>query len=109
MRLVIRGSRLVVGAQPLAPAELLIEGRDVQGAVVGMAVQSLKALGLRGHQAHRAAQIFRRHDQQVFKELAPLWDDDAKFMVAARESSAVMERVLAQPPTPFSWVHGRRA
>jgi hypothetical protein len=48
-----------------------------------MAVQSLKALGLRANQAHRAAQIFRRHDRQVFKELAPLWDDDARFVVAA--------------------------
>jgi hypothetical protein len=32
----------------------------------------------------------------VFKELEPLWNDDERFVVAARETSRVMERLLAE-------------
>ena len=72
-----------------------VERETFEGGLA-MAVQSLRALGLRAHQAHRAAQIFRRHDRNLFNELAPLWNDDERFTVAARESSKVMERILAE-------------
>jgi glutathione-regulated potassium-efflux system ancillary protein KefC/glutathione-regulated potassium-efflux system protein KefB len=61
-----------------------------------MAEEALKRLGMRAHQAHRAARIFRRHDLNVMQELAPLWNDEERFVVASRESSRAMEQVLAQ-------------
>ena len=61
-----------------------------------MAQEALKRLGMRAHQAHRAAQIFRRHDRSLMQELAPLWNDEERFVVASRESSRAMEQVLAQ-------------
>ena len=61
-----------------------------------MAEEALKRLGMRAHQAHRAARIFRRHDVKGMQELAPLWDDEERYVVASRESSRAMEQVLAQ-------------
>jgi len=72
-----------------------VERETFEGGLA-MATQSLRALGFRAHQAHRAAQIFRRHDRNLFAELAPLWKDEARYVLASRESSQVMERVLAE-------------
>lgn len=72
-----------------------VERETFEGGLA-MARQSLRALGMRAHQAHRAAQIFRRHDRTVFEQLAPLWNDEERYVVASRESSRVMERVLAE-------------
>jgi voltage-gated potassium channel Kch len=70
--------------------------RETFGAGLNMAAAALRCLGLAPEQADRAAQIFKRHDERVFEELAPLWNDDERFVVASRETSRVMERLLAE-------------
>lgn len=73
----------------------VVERETFEGGLA-MAAQSLRALGMRAHQAHRAAQIFRRHDVRGMEALAPLWNQEERYVVAARESSRAMERVLAE-------------
>ena len=72
-----------------------VERETFEGGLA-LATEALKRLGMRAHQAHRAVALFRRHDRRTYEELAPLWSDDERYVVAARESSAVMERLLAE-------------
>jgi glutathione-regulated potassium-efflux system ancillary protein KefC/glutathione-regulated potassium-efflux system protein KefB len=72
-----------------------VERETFEGGL-SMATEALKQLGMRAHQAQHAAGIFRRHDLRTFEELAPLWGDEERYVVAARESSRVMERLLQE-------------
>jgi hypothetical protein len=72
-----------------------VERETFEGGLA-LAAEALRRLGMRSHQAHRAVQIFRRHDLRTYRELAPLWSDEERYVVAARESSVVMERLLAE-------------
>jgi monovalent cation:proton antiporter-2 (CPA2) family protein len=56
---------------------------------------ALERLGVRAHQAHRAAAIFRRHDKRLFEKLRPLWGDEEGFILASRQSAMTLERLLA--------------
>lgn len=56
---------------------------------------ALERLGVRAHQAHRAAAIFRRHDKRLFEKLRPLWGDEEGFILASRQSARTLERLLA--------------
>jgi glutathione-regulated potassium-efflux system ancillary protein KefC/glutathione-regulated potassium-efflux system protein KefB len=73
----------------------VVERETFEGAL-SLARESLKQLGLGPLRAQRAVQIFRRHDRRLFEELAPLWEDEARFVVASRESSRVMDKLLAE-------------
>ena len=64
-----------------AAYELLAHGaddveREMFEGSLAMGRTALERLGLRAHQAHRAAAIFRRHDKRLFEKLRPLWGDD---------------------------------
>ncbi|WP_419758910.1 monovalent cation:proton antiporter-2 (CPA2) family protein [Acidisoma sp.] len=56
---------------------------------------ALERLGVRAHQAHRAAAIFRRHDKRLFEKLRPLWGDEEGFILASRQSVMTLETLLA--------------
>jgi voltage-gated potassium channel Kch len=64
-----------------------------------MGVDALRALGFRAHQAHRAAQKFRRHDEASLRELAALRDDRGKYLSAAREHIDSLEQTMLQDLT----------
>jgi len=70
--------------------------RETFAGGLSMAVQALTGLGLPAAQARGAAELFQMHDERTFEELAPLWSDEERYVVAARETSRVMERLLAQ-------------
>ena len=72
-----------------------VERETFEGGLA-LASWALQNLGMSPRKAHRAVQIFRRHDRNLFEELAPLWKDEERFVVASRESSRVMETLLRQ-------------
>lgn len=72
-----------------------VERETFEGAL-SLGAASLRRLGLRGRQAHRAAASFRGHDRRMFEELAPAWagDIDEAYILASREAANTMERLL---------------
>ena len=48
----------------------------------------------RGHQAHRAAQLFRRHDEHALRELADMRHDHKLYLGAARQRIEDLEKLL---------------
>jgi voltage-gated potassium channel Kch len=55
---------------------------------------ALEKLGLRAHQAHRAAAIFRRQDKRLFEKLRPLRGDEEGFVLASRQSMMTFEKLM---------------
>jgi len=87
-----------------------VERETFEGAL-SLGAASLRRLGLRGRQAHRAAASFRGHDRRMFEELAPAWagDIDEAYILASREAAETMERLLTadlaqlRPDAQDSW------
>jgi monovalent cation:proton antiporter-2 (CPA2) family protein len=71
----------------------VVERETFEGGLA-LAVEALKAVGMRAYQAERAARLFRRHDERMFNALRPLWGDEERYAVATRESSPRMEDLL---------------
>jgi len=61
-----------------------------------MGVVALRALGVRAHHAHRAAQKFRRHDEVSLRELAALRHDRGQCLSVAREHIRFLEETMQQ-------------
>jgi monovalent cation:proton antiporter-2 (CPA2) family protein len=57
-------------------------------------VDALRLLGRRGHQAHRAARTFRRHDEESVRELGAMRHDRKAYFSAARERIQSLEELL---------------
>jgi monovalent cation:proton antiporter-2 (CPA2) family protein len=55
---------------------------------------ALEKLGLRAHQAHRAAALFRRQDKRLFEKLRPLRGDEEGFVLASRQSAMTFEKLM---------------
>ena len=72
-----------------------MERETFEGAL-SLGAASLRRLGLRSRQAHRAVASFRGHDRHMFEELAPAWagDLDEAYILASREAALTMERLL---------------
>jgi monovalent cation:proton antiporter-2 (CPA2) family protein len=83
-----------------AAYELLTHGadeveRETFEASLALGRTALERLGVRAHQAHRAAALFRRHDKRLFEKLRPLWGDEEGFVLASRQSAMTLEKLLA--------------
>jgi glutathione-regulated potassium-efflux system ancillary protein KefC/glutathione-regulated potassium-efflux system protein KefB len=70
--------------------------RETFESALALSAGSLQSLGWSAARAHKAAKLFRVHDRRLFEKLRPLWGDDERFTIAARESSPVMEELLRQ-------------
>jgi monovalent cation:proton antiporter-2 (CPA2) family protein len=57
-------------------------------------IDALRLLGRRGHQAHRAARTFRKHDEASVRELGAMRDDRKAYFSAARERIQSLEELL---------------
>ena len=57
-------------------------------------IDALRLLGRRGHQAHRAARTFRRHDEESVRELGAMRHDRRAYFSAARERIESLEELL---------------
>lgn len=71
-----------------------VERETFEGALA-MGVTALRSLGFRAHRAQRAADHFRRHDRRTFEELRPMWGQTEAYMLASRDASQTMDRLLA--------------
>jgi monovalent cation:proton antiporter-2 (CPA2) family protein len=55
--------------------------------------RTLKRLGFSPKRAHRAAGLFRKHDEASFDRLAPVWGEE-RYILASRDAAETMERLL---------------
>ncbi len=68
--------------------------RETMGSSLELGVDLLRDLGMRGHQAYRAAQFFKRHDERAVRELAQYWEDDDAYFSHARQQMEAFERMF---------------
>jgi monovalent cation:proton antiporter-2 (CPA2) family protein len=70
--------------------------RETFDAALRMGEESLKALGMRGHQAHRSARIFREFDETSMAATATLWGGDQKAYIFERHKYRDMVHQVLQ-------------
>ena len=68
--------------------------RETLDTSLRMGVDALRLLGLRSHQAHRAAKMFRRHDEGAMAKLAEMWGDSGGYINVARQHIRDLEEAL---------------
>jgi len=68
--------------------------RDKLDSSLKLGVDALRLLGFRAHQAHRAAQTFRRHDETALRELAEMRHDKKLYIGTARQKIEDLEELL---------------
>lgn len=80
--------------------ELLRRGVDVVeretfNSALEMGVEALKLLGFRSYKAHRAARVFKHHDEQALQEMAVVGEGDETVLVArSRQLARELEQLL---------------
>ncbi|HEX5378375.1 MAG TPA: cation:proton antiporter, partial [Phenylobacterium sp.] len=67
--------------------------RETFEAGLRMGERALKRLGFSPKRAHRAAGLFRQHDEASFDRLAPMWGED-RYILASRDAAETMDRLL---------------
>jgi monovalent cation:H+ antiporter-2, CPA2 family len=70
--------------------------RETLDSSLRLGIEAMRLMGLNGHQAFRAARIFRAHDEQCLRELAAMRHDRKAYLRGARERIADLEQLLAQ-------------
>ncbi|MBD2461988.1 cation:proton antiporter [Oscillatoria sp. FACHB-1407] len=68
--------------------------RETFGSALDMGVEALKLLGVRAYKAHRAAQTFRKHDEEALQDMAFVEGDDTALMARSRQLAEDLERIL---------------
>jgi monovalent cation:proton antiporter-2 (CPA2) family protein len=79
--------------------ELIRQGADVIqretfGSALETGVEALKMLGMRAFKAHRAAQMFKQHDEDALQELAQMEGDETVAIARARQLANQLEDLL---------------
>ncbi|MEO7598614.1 MAG: monovalent cation:proton antiporter-2 (CPA2) family protein, partial [Opitutus sp.] len=69
--------------------------RETLGSSLDLGVDVLRDLGMPLQQAERAAQIFKKHDEQSVRELAKFWEDDETYFKNARQNIEAFEQMFA--------------
>jgi monovalent cation:proton antiporter-2 (CPA2) family protein len=69
--------------------------RETLGSSLDLGADVLHELGLSARQAHRAALLFKRHDEHSVRELARFWEDDDAYFKNARQDIEAFERMFA--------------
>jgi hypothetical protein len=68
--------------------------RETLDTSLQMGVDVLRKLGFRAYQAHRAARLFRRHDEASLEELRKARSDQKDYFSAVREQINYLEQTL---------------
>jgi hypothetical protein len=68
--------------------------RETLGTSLDLGATALRLLGVRGYQARRAAETFRHHDEEIFRQLAPFFEDQQAYVTQARQHIETLDRVL---------------
>jgi monovalent cation:proton antiporter-2 (CPA2) family protein len=74
--------------------------RETMGTAMDMGFEALRFMGLRGHQAHRAVQAFKDHNEKSFRELARHWGDDKAYFAMMRQKITEAEDLLRDGALP---------
>jgi monovalent cation:proton antiporter-2 (CPA2) family protein len=85
---------------------LLGHVHEMRESALALGVMALRALGMRHKQAHRASQIFRRHDDRAVRELATFRlqeKEQEKLVVEVKRRNEVLERLLATDLKDFGF------
>ena len=68
--------------------------RETFESALNFGKKALLKLGLSERRAKHAATLFRDHDLALFKRLAPVADEEERYIMASRDSRATMEKLL---------------
>jgi CPA2 family monovalent cation:H+ antiporter-2/glutathione-regulated potassium-efflux system protein KefB len=68
--------------------------RDTLDSSLRMGIDALRHLGIRAYHAHRSARTFRRHDEELVRELASLHGDSKSYIDTARQRIQNLEDLL---------------
>lgn len=68
--------------------------RETFGSALEMGIEALKLLGARSYKAHRAAQIFKQHDEEVLQEMAHLEGDESALVARSRQLANDLAQLL---------------
>lgn len=69
--------------------------RETYEGSLALGREALVRLGVRRTRAQRSADLFRMYDQRQFERLHEFWEDDDKYLTAARQATATLEQLLA--------------
>ncbi len=81
-------------AYELMDAGVLHLYRETFDSSLRMGIDALQLLGRRSYQAHRAAMIFRKHDDSALKHLSAIRDDRKQYINLAREKIEELEKFI---------------
>ena len=85
---------------------LLGHVHEMRESALALGVKALHGLGMRHKQAHRASQIFRRHDDKAVRELAAFRlqeKEQAALVVEVKRRNEVLEQLLATDLKDFQF------
>jgi voltage-gated potassium channel Kch len=84
--------------------------RETLDSALALGVEALRALGMRGRQAHRAAKTFREHDEASVREMATVNIDSDEYISIARKHIKNLDDILAadtdRKPANDGWERG---
>ncbi|MCU0524379.1 MAG: monovalent cation:proton antiporter-2 (CPA2) family protein [Elainella sp. Prado103] len=70
--------------------------RETFSSALDMGVDALKLLGVRSYRAHRAALIFKEHDEAAMHDMAELEGDEAVLVARSRQLAEDLEQILRE-------------
>lgn len=68
--------------------------RETMGSAVEMGIAALQSLGFRANQAHRAGQIFRRHDERILREQVHMEQSESNYISQSLQYREVLAKLL---------------
>ena len=68
--------------------------RETLDSSLEMGIAALRHLGHRAYKAHRAARVFRAHDEATVHKLVDLWGDETKYIAAVRQRIEIPTRAV---------------
>lgn len=68
--------------------------RETFGSALEMGVEALKLLGVRAYKAHRAARVFKQHDEEAMHDIAATEGDEAVVIARSRQLAEDLEQIL---------------
>jgi len=83
-------------AQELESYRAIAVFRETFGSSLDMAVMALRRMGFSAHRAHRAGQIFRRHDEQTLREQSKYANDETSYISYSRQARQMLSDLLAR-------------
>ncbi|MDQ8020704.1 MAG: monovalent cation:proton antiporter-2 (CPA2) family protein [Moraxellaceae bacterium] len=75
--------------------------RETFAGAVKLGEHALRLLGMRAHQAHRAAQIFTHYDSDLIERLEPYWGDLENYRSQLGRQTADVEELMRQDGAAF--------